>query len=49
MDVHRLPEVVGLSRALDAVLTGREILAEEAFKWGLLDKLIEEDENGQKL
>jgi len=34
----RLPKIVGLSRALDLVLTGRRLDAKEAFEWGLVNK-----------
>ena len=36
----RLPRVVGLGRALDLVLTGREVLAEEALAIGLLNRVV---------
>ncbi len=36
----RLPRVVGLSRALDLVLTGRALGASEALAWGLADRLV---------
>ncbi|QQS14021.1 MAG: crotonase/enoyl-CoA hydratase family protein [Rhodospirillales bacterium] len=35
----RLPRLIGHSRALDMILTGREIGAEEAFAWGLANRL----------
>lgn len=38
----RLPRVVGLGRALDLILTGREIGAEEALQWGLVNRVAEE-------
>ena len=31
----RLPRLIGHSRALDMILTGREVGAREAFEWGL--------------
>ena len=36
----RLPRLIGLSRALDLVLTGRLVYAEEAYGWGLLNRLV---------
>jgi len=36
----RLPHVVGLSRALDMILTGREVAADEAKQIGLIDRLV---------
>ncbi|HEX6425424.1 MAG TPA: crotonase/enoyl-CoA hydratase family protein [Acidimicrobiales bacterium] len=37
---YRLPRIVGLGRALDLILTGREIDAVEAERIGLLDRLV---------
>lgn len=37
----RLPRIVGLGRALDLVLTGRPISAEEAYAIGLATKIVE--------
>jgi enoyl-CoA hydratase len=37
---QRLPRIVGLSRALDMILTGRPVPAEEAFRIGLADRLV---------
>ncbi len=36
----RLPRLVGHSRALDMILTGREVGAREAFDWGLANRLV---------
>ncbi|XP_068081416.1 probable enoyl-CoA hydratase isoform X2 [Anabrus simplex] len=36
----RLPALIGLSRALDLILTGRSIKAKEAFEWGLANRLV---------
>jgi enoyl-CoA hydratase len=36
----RLPKLVGLSRALDLVLTGRPLPAPEAHAWGLVNRLV---------
>ena len=35
----RLPRLIGQSRALDMILTGREVGADEAFAWGLANRL----------
>jgi enoyl-CoA hydratase len=37
----RLPRIVGLGRALDLVLTGRRIDAEECLAIGLCDRVVE--------
>jgi enoyl-CoA hydratase/carnithine racemase len=37
---QRLPHLVGRGRALDIMLTGREVDAEEAFRIGLVDRLV---------
>jgi enoyl-CoA hydratase len=36
----RLPRLVGLSRALDLILTGRPVRADEAFAMGLANRLV---------
>jgi enoyl-CoA hydratase len=41
----RLPRIVGLGRALDLILTGRIIEADEALSWGLLTEVVEEGEH----
>ena len=38
----RLPRLIGQSRALDMILTGREVGAEEALAWGLANRLVPE-------
>jgi enoyl-CoA hydratase len=38
---QRLPRLVGRGRALDIMLTARDVLAEEAYTIGLLDRLVE--------
>lgn len=35
----RLPALIGYSRAMDMILTGRGITAEEAFAWGLVNRI----------
>src|SRR5499426_1324674 len=37
---YRLPRIVGLGRALDLVLTGRELDAAEAERIGFVDRLV---------
>jgi enoyl-CoA hydratase len=39
---QRLPRVVGLGRALDLILTGRMVEAEEALAMGLVTELVED-------
>jgi enoyl-CoA hydratase len=36
----RLPRIVGLGRALDLILTGREITADEALAMGLVNRVV---------
>jgi enoyl-CoA hydratase len=36
----RLPRLIGHSRALDMILTGRPVGAGEAFDWGLANRLV---------
>jgi enoyl-CoA hydratase len=37
---QRLPRIVGLGRALDLILTGRIMPAEEAREWGLVNEIV---------
>ena len=37
----RLPRLIGASRAMDMILTGRTVGAEEALAWGLANRLVE--------
>jgi enoyl-CoA hydratase len=41
---YRLPQIVGLGRALDLILTGREIGAEEAERMGFLTRVVPDGE-----
>ena len=37
---QRLPKIIGLQRALDMILTGRNIRAKKAWQMGLVDELV---------
>lgn len=37
----RLPRLIGLSRALDMILTGRPVGADEAFSFGLANRIVD--------
>ena len=41
----RLPRLIGLSRAMDMILTGRPVTAEEAYSWGLANRVVENDQS----
>jgi len=41
---YRLPQIVGLGRALDLILTGRELGTEEAERMGLLTRVVDDGE-----
>jgi enoyl-CoA hydratase len=37
----RLPRLIGLSRAMEMILTGRPVTAQEALNWGLANHVVE--------
>lgn len=41
----RLPRLIGLSRALDMILTGRPVSANEAYQWGLANRIVEDGQS----
>lgn len=45
---QRLPHIVGLGRALDMILTGREVSAMEALDWGLVNRVVDEGDALEK-
>ena len=44
MGTQNLPRAVGVRRAKEIILTGLPFSADEAFEWGLANKLCENDE-----
>ncbi|MFO8017286.1 MAG: crotonase/enoyl-CoA hydratase family protein [Promethearchaeia archaeon] len=44
----RLPRLIGLSRAMDMILTGRPVSAKEAYQWGLANRIVEEGTSRQE-
>jgi enoyl-CoA hydratase len=38
----RLPQLIGYSRAMDMILTGRPIDAKTAYDWGLVNRLVDQ-------
>ncbi|MEL6348175.1 MAG: crotonase/enoyl-CoA hydratase family protein [Myxococcota bacterium] len=40
----RLPRLIGAGRAMDMILTGRPVHAEEALRFGLADRVVEDGE-----
>jgi crotonobetainyl-CoA hydratase len=41
--IQRLPQMVGLKRAMDILLTGRRIPACEAFELGIINEVVDDD------
>ncbi len=39
---YRLPRLIGLQKALDMMLTGKNIYAQRAYKMGLVDRLVDQ-------
>jgi len=35
----RLPKIIGINRARDMILTGRPVKGDEAFQWGLVNRI----------
>ena len=44
-----LPRLVGLRRAQEMILTNRRIEADEALAWGMVSKVVENDDSGSAL
>ncbi len=42
---QRLPAIVGMGRALELILTGRVVDAEEALRWGLVNEVVPEGDH----
>ena len=42
---YLLPRIIGYSRAADLLFTSREVRSEEAYRMGLLDRLVDEGED----
>src|SRR3954470_21269047 len=41
---QRLPRIVGKSRALEVLLTGRNLTGQDAFDWGIANKLVPKED-----
>ena len=44
----RLPQIVGLGRALDLILTGRPVPADEAYQMGLVSRVVKHGESREE-
>lgn len=44
----RLPRLIGLSRAMDMILTGKPVSAQKAYKWGLANRIVEDGTSKKK-
>jgi 2-(1,2-epoxy-1,2-dihydrophenyl)acetyl-CoA isomerase len=40
---YHLPRLVGLRRAMELALTGRELSAQEAFEWGIVNRVVPDE------
>ena len=40
---QRLPRLIGAGAALDMMLSGKPVTAEQALEWGLIDQIVERD------
>lgn len=45
----RLPHLIGLSRALDMILTGRPVGAQEALAYGLANRVVPDGQGTGKI
>jgi enoyl-CoA hydratase len=43
----RLPRIVGQGRALDIILTGRQVMAEEALRIGMCERVVPKGQSRQ--
>jgi 2-(1,2-epoxy-1,2-dihydrophenyl)acetyl-CoA isomerase len=41
---YHLPRLVGLRRATELALTGRELSAQEAFEWGIVTRVVPDED-----
>ena len=41
---QRLPRIVGKSRALEVLLTGRNLTGQDAFDWGIANKVVPKED-----
>jgi enoyl-CoA hydratase len=44
----RLPRLIGLSRAMDMILTGRPVTASEALSWGLANRVVSQGQSREE-
>lgn len=41
---QRLPRIVGKAKAMEMILTGKPVSAQDAYKWGLVNEVVEPEE-----